>query len=158
MLTLIVAMSENRVIGRDGGLPWHLPDDLKRFKRLTTGHTVVMGRRTYESIGRPLPNRENIILTRQPGYTVEGATVLPSLEAALANLTDREQVFIIGGGEIYRQALPLADRIELTLIHQHIEGDTTFPEIPSDTFRETAREYHDTPIPHSFITLDRIAH
>lgn len=154
-LTIIVAMSENRVIGRDGGLPWHLSEDLKRFRRLTTGHAIIMGRRTYESIGRVLPQRRNIILTRQPDYRVDGAAVFSSLDEALAHLADEEEVFIIGGGELYRQALPRTDRIELTLIHDHIEGDTWFPELPADTFTETARESHDSPLPHSFITLER---
>lgn len=140
MLTLIVAMSENHVIGRDGGLPWHLPADLAHFKRVTAGHAVIMGRRTFESIGRPLPGRYNIVITRNPDYTVDGATVARSLDEAITAARDMDQsaeqeVFILGGEAVYRQALPRAERIYLTLVHAHVDGDTRFPALVPDEWR-----------------------
>jgi dihydrofolate reductase len=126
---LVAAMDEGRLIGRDNGLPWHLPADLKHFKRLTTGHPVVMGRRTWESVGKPLPNRTTIVVTSRPGYEVpEGVIVTSSLDAALerAGAID-EDVFIVGGAVIYAAALPRADRLHLTIVHARLEGDTRFP-------------------------------
>lgn len=130
MVKIIVAMSKNRVIGNNNELIWKLSSDLKRFKELTTGHPVVMGRKTYESIGRPLPNRRNIIITRNLEYEVDGCEVVSSLEEAL--LLTGSDCFIIGGGEIYKQSLEIADKIYLTLVHKDFEGDTTFPELGSD--------------------------
>jgi dihydrofolate reductase len=127
MIKIIVAMSENRVIGNNNELIWKLSSDLKRFKELTTGHPVVMGRKTYESIGRPLPNRRNIIITRNSEYEVEGCEVVSSLEEAL--LLTNNDCFIIGGGEIYKQSLEIADKIYLTVVHKDFEGDTSFPEL-----------------------------
>ena len=129
-ITLIAAMAENRVIGRAGTLPWHLPDDLRRFKRRTTGHAVVMGRRTFESLGGPLPDRRAIVITRRRDFTAVGATVTHSLDEALdiARGWNEREVFILGGSEVYALALPLADRLELTVVHAEIEGDTLFPE------------------------------
>ncbi len=123
-------MSKNRVIGNNNELIWKLSSDLKRFKELTTGHPVVMGRKTYESIGRPLPNRRNIIITRNLEYEVDGCEVVSSLEEAL--LLTGSDCFIIGGGEIYKQSLEIADKIYLTLVNKEFEGDTTFPELGSD--------------------------
>jgi len=132
-VTLIAAMSENRVIGRGGGLPWRLPDDLKRFKRLTAGHHVIMGRRTFETLGRPLPNRINIVISRRPEYAPEGVHIAHDLDEALRLAAADPDPFILGGGEVYALALPRADRLELTLIHADIEGDTYFPEFdPAD--------------------------
>ena len=129
-VTIIAAVAENGVIGRDNGLPWHLPADLRRFKRLTRGHMVVMGRRTFDSIGgRPLPDRRNIVVSRNPQYHPSGVEVAPDLPGALRLAGPEEDVFVLGGGEIFRQALPLADRLELTVIHARIEGDVTFPPI-----------------------------
>jgi dihydrofolate reductase len=125
---LIAAMSENRVIGRDNQLPWRLPADLKRFKAATMGHVLVMGRKTYESIGRPLPGRRTIVLSRDAGYRPEGVEVASSLSEAL-ELAGDEEVFIAGGGEVYRRALEVADDILLTLVHGHIEGDAFFPSL-----------------------------
>lgn len=139
-LALIVAFSENRVIGRDNAMPWHIPEDLKHFKRVTMSHPVVMGRKTFESIGRVLPGRENVILSRQPGLTIPGTTVHPSLEVALKDLSARHPdalVFVIGGGEIYRQALPLAEELFLTRVHRVVDGDATFPDIGPEFFLET---------------------
>ena len=120
-------MAENRVIGRDGGLPWQLPDDLKHFKRLTVDHTVIMGRKTFEEISQPLANRRNVVISRNPDFRPQGVTVVPSLAEALALGATEREVFVIGGGEIYRQAMPQADRIYLTVIHARVEGDTWFP-------------------------------
>ena len=126
-VSLIAAVAANGVIGRDGALPWHLPEDLKRFKALTLGHHIVMGRKTYESIGRLLPGRTTVIVTRQRDYAVPGAIVATSLEDAIARCAGDDEVFVIGGAEIYRAALPIADRMYLTLVQAPFEGDTKFP-------------------------------
>lgn len=140
IISIIAAMASNGVIGRDGGLPWNLPEDLRRFRELTTGHTIIMGRKTYESIGRPLPGRRNIVVTRQPRFSAQGVLTAGSLQAALALTAGENEVFICGGGEIYRQALPLADRIYLTFLDSPWPGDTFFPEIPGELFAEVSRE------------------
>jgi len=129
-ISLIAAMAENGVIGREGRLPWHLAADLKRFKQLTMGHTIVMGRKTWESIGRPLPGRRMIVITRQTGYRADGVDVVSNLDdaVALTRAAGDDEVFIIGGAEVYRLALPHADRLYLTRVHAKIEGDTVFPE------------------------------
>jgi len=127
IVSLVVAMAENAVIGRDGKLPWHLPDDLKHFKRLTVDHTVIMGRKTYQEIGRPLPNRRNVVITRDPAFRPPGVTAVPNLDEALALGATETEVFVIGGGEIYRLAMPRADRLYLTVVHAAVEGDTWFP-------------------------------
>ena len=149
-------MSNNRVIGNNNELIWRLSSDLKRFKELTTGHQVVMGRKTYESIGKPLPNRRNIIITRNLEYEVNGCEVVSSLEEAL--LLTNNDCFIIGGGEIYKQSLEVADKIYLTLVHKDFEGDTTFPELgkewatidTKDFDADEKNEYN-----YSFIEYDR---
>ncbi len=156
-ISIIVAMSQNRVIGRDGAIPWHLPGDLPRFKRITMGHPIVMGRKNHESIGRVLPGRENIIVTRQVDYVVDGAAISHTLDEALERCRDAEEVFIIGGGEIYMQVMDLADRIYLTTLHQHIDGDVFFPEFDASRFVEVQREDYNDPVPHSFVVLDRKA-
>ena len=156
MIKIIVAMSKNRVIGNNNELIWKLSSDLKRFKELTTGHPVVMGRKTYESIGKPLPNRRNIIITRNLEYQVEGCETVSSLEEAL--LLTNNNCFIIGGGEIYKQSLEVADKIYLTLVHKEFEGDTTFPELGKewatidckDFEADEKNEYN-----YSFIEYDR---
>jgi len=127
IVSLVAAMADNRVIGRGGGLPWRLPDDLKHFKRLTVDHTVIMGRKTFDEVRRPLANRRNVVISRNPAFRPPGVTVVPSLAEALALAATEREVFVIGGGEIYRQALPLADRIYLTVVHARVEGDTWFP-------------------------------
>jgi dihydrofolate reductase len=131
MIKIIVATSKNRVIGKNNSLIWRLPNDLKRFKQITSGSAVVMGRNTYESIGRPLPNRRNIVITRQ-NINIKGCEVVNSIEQALL-LCDRN-CFIIGGGEVYKQTIDIADKIYLTLIHEDFEGDSYFPEIDSSWF------------------------
>ena len=130
-VTLIAAIDENGVLGKDNQLIWHLPEDLKRFKRLTTGHSIIMGRKTFESLPKALPNRHNIVVTRNQNYSKEEVTVCHSLEAAIGFTKDDDQPFIIGGGEIYKQAIGLADVIELTRIHSQFEGDVFFPKIDS---------------------------
>lgn len=157
-LVLLAAVDRNRAIGKDNALPWHLPDDLKRFKRLTLGRPVVMGRKTYESIGRPLPGRTNIVVTRDRDLAIPGAAVVHSLDEALAASGAASEVFVIGGEQIYALALPLADRLELTEIDTAIAGDAWFPEWDRTAFREVARESHEdaaTGLGFSFATYDR---
>lgn len=126
MIAAIVAMSENRVIGINNDLPWHLPQELKYFKQITTGHTIIMGRKTYESIGRPLPNRKNVVVTRQSNYEVEGVTVINNLEEYL-NEHKEEDLFVIGGAELFNLSFPYFDTLYITEIHHKFEGDTFFP-------------------------------
>lgn len=128
MITLVVAMADNGIIGKDGDLPWHLPDDLKHFKAVTLGKPVIMGRRTWAEVGRPLPGRRNIVITRQDDFEAPGAEVVNSLDAALAKVADQPDIMIIGGGQIYREAMPRADQIWRTLVHAEVEGDTFFPQ------------------------------
>jgi dihydrofolate reductase len=137
---LIVAMARNRVIGANGAIPWHLPNELQLFKRLTMGHHIVMGRKTFESIGRLLPGRTTVIVTRQAGYAVPGAVVAHSLEEALAACAGDDEVFVIGGAEIFRSALPLADRIHLTVVDAEPAGDTFMPEFDRADWRECSAE------------------
>jgi dihydrofolate reductase len=140
VISLVAAHARNRVIGAGNRLPWHLPEDLPRFKRLTMGAPVIMGRKTHESIGKVLPGRRNIVVTRQTGARFEGCEVAGSLEAALALAADAPEVFVIGGAELYRLALPRADRLYLTLIDADYAGDAFFPEIDPAEWRETSRE------------------
>lgn len=156
-VTLVVAVARNGVIGAGGGMPWHLPEDLKRFKAVTLGHTLVMGRKTHESIGRLLPGRRTVIVTRNPDFRVDGATVAPSVEAALAAAADDSETFVVGGGEIYVQALPLADRLLVTEIDAAPEGDTTFPPVDPALWRETASESHRSPggLAYRFVDYER---
>ncbi|AGK54592.1 dihydrofolate reductase [Bacillus sp. 1NLA3E] len=136
MISLIWAMDENRVIGKDNQLPWHLPEDLKFFKKTTTGHPIAMGRKTHVSIGRPLPGRENIIITRNQEYTSEGCIVLHSVQELLhyAQQYDKE-VFIIGGAEIFKEVFPFADRLYITKIYETFDGDTFFPDIDMEQWK-----------------------
>ncbi|PIW26804.1 MAG: hypothetical protein COW30_13185 [Rhodospirillales bacterium CG15_BIG_FIL_POST_REV_8_21_14_020_66_15] len=163
LVTLVVAMAENRCIGRDGGLPWHISTDLKRFKAVTMGHPMIMGRKTYLSIGRVLPGRPNIIVTRDRGFRVDGAEVVHSLEDALAAAAAHGtgEVMVIGGAEIFAQALPLADRLDICLVHADVPGDTFFPEIDAAHWIETSRTYHDPELPggsaFSFVVYNRAA-
>ena len=154
IITLIAAMAENRVIGRNGAIPWHLADDLARFRAITMGHPLIMGRKTFDAIGRPLPGRLNIVLTRNVQFAPEGVIVARSLTEALELAGAAGEVFVCGGGEVYREALPLADRIHLTLVRGPYEGDTTFPKIP-DEFVEMAREEGEGEPLHSFLTFER---
>ncbi len=142
MLKILVAFDENRVIGKNNTLIWHLPADLKRFKALTTGHVIIMGRKTFESIGKPLPNRTTIVISRQTDLQIEGAIIAHSVEEAIlkAKSLTREDIFIVGGAEIYALSLPLADQILVTQLHDIFEGDAFFPEIPLDSWEVIERE------------------
>jgi dihydrofolate reductase len=159
MIVLVVAASRNGVIGKDGRIPWHISDDLKRFKALTMGHPIIMGRKTWDSLPKkPLPGRTNIVVTRQAGWNAEGAVALHAPEAARkeARLLGRETVCVIGGAELYRAFLPLAGRIELTEVDADFEGDAHFTFDRAD-WNETARERHVTAdgLVYSFVTLER---
>lgn len=162
MLSVIVAMSENRVIGRAGRLPWRLAADLRRFKRLTMGHHLIMGRKTFEAIGRLLPGRTTIVVTRQAGYRAAGALVAGSLAEACQLAGGDDEAFVVGGGELYRQALPQAERLYLTLVHAHVEGDTFFPAWPPGPWRvvEQTRVPRDAEneFEHSFLLYERVPH
>ena len=156
MIKLIVAISKNRVIGDSNKLIWHLPADLKRFKEITTGHPIVMGRKTFQSIGRPLPNRRNIIITRDENFEVEGCEVVNSIEEAL--LLTNNDCFIIGGGEIYKQTIAIGEQIYMTVVDKEFEGDTTFPELDSSWYVSKKEDFVlDDKNPHnySFIFYER---
>lgn len=143
MISYVVAVSRNGVIGREGGLPWHISSDLKRFKEITMGKPVVMGRKTWDSLPRkPLPGRRNIVITRQPGFTADGAEVVATPEQALALCAGEPEVAVIGGGEIYRLFWPMVDRIYLTEVDLEVDGDTHFPDLAPGQWREVAREVH----------------
>ena len=151
-VALIAARSENEVIGHEGKIPWRLSADLKRFKALTTGHTLIMGRKTFESIGRPLPERVTIVVSRSRGYTPAGVTVVHSLDDALAvaergvstsTPPDQTGIFVCGGAEVYRSALPIADHMHLTRVHAIVQGDVHFPEFSDDEWQCAATERHD---------------
>jgi dihydrofolate reductase len=158
-IALIAAMAEHRVIGRGGVIPWKIPGEQKLFKRITLGHAVIMGRRTYESIRRPLPGRTNIVVSRRPDFRPEGCLAAPGLAAALALCpTGEEEVFIIGGGQLYREAMPIADRIYLTVLPLTVDGDAFFPEIPAEAFAITSAERIPGPPPYDFLIYDRICH
>ena len=164
-VSLIVAAAENDVIGRDNQLPWHLPGDLRYFKRMTMGKPVVMGRKTFESIGRPLPGRSNFVITRNPEWQAEGVRALPDLESALAlaeeiALIDGiDELMVLGGAEIYAAALPLADRIYLTRVHAEVAGDALLPAFDRAEWREVSRERHSAddsnPYDYSFVIYER---
>ena len=160
-VVLVVAMSENRVIGRDGGLPWQISADLKHFKKVTMGSPIIMGRKTWDSIGRALPGRRNIVITRNTEFMPEGADTVTTIDAALALCRDdnAEKAMIIGGGQIYAETIKIADVIELTEVHETIDGDTVFPEIDASIWQETSREKQPSETPEgptfSFVTLRR---
>lgn len=149
-LNLIVAMARNRTIGRNNTLPWRLPEDLQFFKRTTLGHPIIMGRNTYESIGRPLPGRRNIVVSRQENYRAAGCEVVSSLEAALALCQSTQDVFVIGGSQLYALALPQAERLYVTEIKQEVEGDAHFPPFEHLGFNQTHRETHQATAPNTF--------
>lgn len=141
VISIIVAVAENNVIGDNNRLIWHIPNDLKRFKTITMGHAVIMGRKTFESIGKPLKGRKNLIITRQKNYHAEGCQVVFSLEEALGLLKNEKEVFIIGGGEIYRNAFSIANKIYLTKVHKKFNGNTLFPEIPMEQWDVVHEEF-----------------
>ena len=160
-VTLIAAMARNRVIGRDNRLPWRLPPDLRRFKQLTMGHMLLVGRKTFESIGRPLPGRTMLVASRQEGYAPEGVRVVRSVQEALdvAREGGETELFVAGGAEIYRQTLPVADRLHLTRIEEDVPGDAYFPEYDETQWRLVDREDHEpseeTPFAWSFQVYER---
>ena len=159
-LTIIVAAAENDAIGKDNKLIWHLSDDLKRFKSLTNGHHIIMGRKTFESFPKPLPNRTHIVITRQSDYKApEGVIIVNSLEDAISAVKNDPQPYIIGGGEIYKQALLLSDKIEITRVHENFEADAFFPQIDPSLWKETANIFHTKDEKHkhefSFLTYER---
>jgi dihydrofolate reductase len=157
------AMARNRVVGRANQLPWNLPADLKRFKQMTSGHPVIMGRKTYESMGRPLPNRENLVVTRKKDFQAPGCLLFPSVDEALAwcrkgeseGRKGFEEVFVIGGGEIWSSCWEKLERLYLTIIHQDFDGDAYFPEFDWKAFQVTFQEDHSEPLPFTYYTLDR---
>ena len=149
-------MADNRVIGRDGGLPWRLPADMRHFKDLTTGHPVIMGRRTYDSVGEPLPGRRNIVITRDPELRYEGVEMARDLEQALALAAGDDEIFVAGGAEIYRLALPVADRIYLTVVHAEVDGDTVFPQFNADDWLLTSDVRHEADDRHSHPSSFRV--
>jgi len=158
-ICLVVAMAANRIIGRNNALPWHLPADLKRFKALTLGHPVVMGRKTHESIGRPLPGRRNLVITRNRDYRAAGCEIVHSLDEAIAACRGAKEIFIIGGAELYRESLPRADCLEFTEIRAEFAGDASFPEFCPKQWRETGRERHrdepGVPFGYDFVRYER---
>ncbi|EAY4638048.1 type 3 dihydrofolate reductase [Salmonella enterica] len=159
LISLIVATAQNRVIGKGNAMPWHLPADLRHFKNITLGKPVVMGRRTFESIGRPLPGRRNLVISRNPEWQADGVEVAASLDDALALVSGVDEVMILGGGQLYAEALPRADRLYLTLIDLTVEGDTYFPDYQRYSWQELERSTHqpDEKNPHAytFVTLER---
>ncbi len=156
-INVIAAMAQNRVIGIDNTLPWRLPADLQHFKALTMGHHIVMGRKTYESIGKPLPGRTTVIVTRDAGYRVEGCLTATSIAAAIAACGKDPEIFFVGGAELYAQVLSLADRLYLTEIQADYDGDAHFPEFDRDAWQETARQEHTSPdgLGYHFVTYAR---
>lgn len=159
-ISLIAALAANHVIGHNNKMPWRLPADLQYFRATTMGKPVIMGRKTFESIGKPLHGRQNIIVTRNPAYQVEGAVVAHSVAEALAAAVGAEEVMVIGGAQIYEELLPEADRLYLTLVQAEFEGDTYFPTFDAQEWREVWREDHTpdekNPYPYSFLILDRM--
>ncbi|PID44638.1 MAG: dihydrofolate reductase [Proteobacteria bacterium] len=155
-ISIIVAMSENRVIGRNNKLPWYLPNDLRYFKSVTMGKPVIMGRKTFESIGRPLPGRMNLVITRDEAWQAEGVTICHTIESAIekakssAEITGEDEVMIIGGARIYRQTMPLATRVYLTKVHEEIDGDAFFDEVDWSEWEEVAREDFTAEPPNSY--------
>ena len=142
MITIIAAIGENNELGKDNQLVWHLPDDFKRFKSITTNHFIVMGRKTFESFPKPLPNRTHVIITRQKNYAPENCIVVNSIKDAIAISPKNEVIFIIGGGEIYKQSIAIADKLELTRVHHAFEADTFFPEIDLEKWNLDFEEFH----------------
>jgi len=160
MITIIAAIAEDNALGKNNQLIWHLPADLKRFKQVTYKHHVIMGRKTFESLGKPLPNRTNIIITRNPNYTIEDCVVVNSLKQAIEAAKEDENPFILGGAEIYKQAIEFADKLDLTFIHHKFDADAFFPEIDTTIWKETSREFHKADeknkYDYSFVSYKRI--
>ena len=162
MIIVIAAIAKNNALGKDNDLIWHLPADLKRFKKVTTGHYILMGRNTFESIGKPLPNRTTIIITRNKNYFKDGCLIANSLEEAIEMAKEEEKIFIIGGAQIYKETISknLADRLDITLVHKDFEADVFFPEIDPEIWREDAREDYTADeknkLDYSFVTYTKV--
>lgn len=161
MVTIIAAIAENNALGKNNQLIWHLAADLKRFKKTTLNHAVIMGRKTYESLGKPLPNRTNIIITRDKNYKAEGCIAVNSIKEALKVAAEAdENPFILGGAEIYKQAMPFTDKLDITIVHHQFEADVFFPEIDKTIWKETSRENfkanENNKYDYSFVTFERI--
>ena len=158
IISQIVAIASNRVIGHRGDIPWKIPGEQKMFKEITLGHTVIMGRKTYESIGRPLPGRTNIVITRQSDYRADGCIVVHDLNSAFQSCpADEDEAFICGGGQLYREAMPATDRIYLTVLPRAVEGDTYFPEISEAEFKLIKSEHIDGIEPYDFLVYERVS-
>ena len=160
MITIIAAIAENNALGKDNQLIWHLPADLKRFKKVTLNHAVIMGRKTYESLGKPLPNRTNIIITRNGDFKAEGCVVVNSLQQAIEASKEDQNPYILGGAEIYKQAIEIADKLDLTFVHHQFEADAFFPKIDKTIWKETSREDFKADKKNkydfSFVTFERV--
>jgi dihydrofolate reductase len=157
LISLIVAMASNRVIGDRGDIPWKIPGEQKMFKEITLGHAVIMGRKTYESLIRPLPGRTNIVVTRQTDYEAPGCIIAQDFDSAIKSVAaDESEAFVIGGGQLYDETIPVADRIYLTLIPREMPGDTFFPKIPDADFEIKKYEYIDGPEPYHFYIYERV--
>ncbi len=154
IISLIAAMAENRVIGRGNSIPWYIPSDQKRFREITMGHPVIFGRKTFDAIGRPLPGRKNIVLTRNRNYRAEGAVIVHDLDAAFAAAADVDEVFVCGGGMVFHETISLAHRIYLSIIRRKYEGDVFFPDIPPG-FVDVKKEEIDNTPPYSFVIYER---
>lgn len=150
MTTIIAAVAENNALGKDNQLLWHLPDDFKRFKTLTSGHYIIMGRKTFESFPKPLPNRTHVIISRQKDYQPEGCIVVDSLEKAIEVCPREEDIFVIGGGQIYKQSIAIADKVDITRVHHSFEADTYFPEIDLKEWQLVFEEFHPKDERHEF--------
>ena len=155
IISIIAAMAENRVIGRGNEMPWEIPSELKRFKEITMGHPVIMGRKTFESIGHPLPGRKNVIITRQMDYSAADSIIVPDLQAALDACEGAGEVFICGGDTVYREAMPIADRIYLTIIDEEFDGDSFFPEIPDDFVEVRRMTVTEDVLPYDMVLYER---
>ncbi len=160
MITIIAAVAENNALGKDNKLIWHLPADLKRFKNVTANHHVIMGRKTFESLGKPLPNRTNIIVTRNTNFSAKNCIVVNSLQQALEAVKNDESPFILGGAEIYKQAIKIADKLDITFVHHKFEADVFFPEIDKSIWKEVSRNEfkadEKNKYNYSFVTFERI--
>ncbi len=156
LISIIAAMSLNRVIGKNNRIPWHIPGEQQRFKQITWGHTIIMGRKTYESIGKALPGRTNIVITRQENYSTPGCIIAHSLEQALETCPpDETEAFIIGGEQIFRLALPIVNRIYLTIIQKEFQGNAFFPEFSQTEFKKIQSDYIDAALPYTFSIFER---
>ncbi|RZJ30876.1 MAG: dihydrofolate reductase [Flavobacterium sp.] len=150
MIILIAAIAENNALGKDNQLPWHLPDDFKRFKSVTSGHYIIMGRKTFESFPKPLPNRTHVVITRQKDYQADGCIIVDSIEKALEISPKDQDVFVIGGGEIFTLAMPFADKLDITQVHASVDGDAFFPEIRPDEWKLESSEFHPKDEKHAY--------